>query len=305
MPVHKEWAFVSLSRRLTLPREGCNRIDPSRWYFKDVLLKIFAALTIAGSSAFAVLHSFFLNWGSWCSSSWLSSSKHFLSLVYNFLSLCKLHNSQRFLNINFDFPSTLYIVENSALSANVQSSCALSTFPYSPSGSWSPPCCAGSRARMGAQGGLRIPSHQTVSYRGMSTNWDGCCHKIAQWYGYHPMDLGANSFVWNPIPANRTLCAFAPPIDRGWKPRAIWCWHGDLGTLSCLTPKSHSLLVFLVPVVLSARYWGSSSMKNEELCPPPRWTTDVQMVRMLSISGSGNLETLSGLESHSWVSAHC
>lgn len=214
MPVHKEWAFVSLSRRLTLPREGCNRIDPSRWYFKDVLLKIFAALTIAGSSAFAVLHSFFLNWGSWCSSSWLSSSKHFLSLVYNFLSLCKLHNSQRFLNINFDFPSTLYIVENSALSANVQSSCALSTFPYSPSGSWSPPCCAGSRARMGAQGGLRIPSHQTVSYRGMSTNWDGCCHKIAQWYGYHPMNLGANSFVWNPIPAQN--CVFFCTSNWSW-----------------------------------------------------------------------------------------
>lgn len=39
MRVHKKWALVSLSRRLTLPQEGCNRIEPSPWYFKDVLPK--------------------------------------------------------------------------------------------------------------------------------------------------------------------------------------------------------------------------------------------------------------------------
>lgn len=36
MRVHKKWALVSLSRRLTLPQEGCNRIEPSPWYFKDM-----------------------------------------------------------------------------------------------------------------------------------------------------------------------------------------------------------------------------------------------------------------------------
>lgn len=91
MRVHKKWALVSLSRRLTLPQEGCNRIEPSPWYFKDMCswglllsnLQYCWKLCLCFPSGFFQYFEEDLNWGS-CYSSLFLSPKHFPSSVCNF-----------------------------------------------------------------------------------------------------------------------------------------------------------------------------------------------------------------------------
>lgn len=97
-----------------------------------------------------------------------------------------------------------------------------------------------------------------VFYTDVPMNWDVCCHKMAQCWGYPPVNLEANSIVWDLILVTRTTYAFVSPVDLGLKTKAVWYWCGDLDMLSRVTPKPIPtyLLVFLVPLVLPAHWDG-------------------------------------------------